>query len=1171
MAVAFTNLSWWLWSGKHQEPRISNGSSLNTRPDSDLWESSDTLKFPLVRRTSVASSSRRVKRKWHSREERKIDREYDVVLVPSDGGCFSGTESDDSDYSIGWLEPHGPEFQSDDDTDNSFAVLVPCYGRVQDNVFEDSKNNLFGAVVNIPDDKIRADENGVHLARHVKLPQFLHREKRQVKCCREQQAMHIHGGGRATSGQNIQNGWKKTSKADMEEKVNNMLKIIENSGDSFAQRAEMYYRRRPELINHVEDSYRAYRALAERFDHLSKELQRANRTIATVFPEQVQFSMDDDDDEFDENGPTTFDSDNLTEAHKTSNSNIPKVPSMPEKNFRSQSKLSSRKGQQLNRSASSAKANVPSSSGLSREEAVAKIDKLQREILALQTEKEFVTSVSERCLAKCGGIENQITEMQVTISGLQDEFGISNVIDDNEARTLMASTALKSCKDTLVKLQEKQELSAEEAKLENRRINEVQQKYTSLKGEFLSDQSELQDPADEQEAESEDIDPNDMNLLREKIEDELEADSKSSHTVMQLAGRIDELVEKVVSLETAVSSQVALVNRLKSDTEGLHTHIKTLEEDKETLMESSEKMSNKLKELEEELRRVKCLNEKIKDQDKNLRTRLTEASCTMDHLSVKLQTVKPEEEVENEESIQESGGAIDAEADGRIEEQEEHLASGNNAFISKATEMEKKEKKDDVQALNSSIKVEESGPSQKLAALPDDHDQKDLREAENNLAARLEELGIDEEDQLNWRQPLVSGLDDREKLLLEEYTLVLRNYTEVRKKLGDVEKKNRDGFFELALQIRELKNALALRDEEIESLREISSHQQNHDANNDINSAKYKYSHPEGSPDLMTQAASFLDSNLSSLSSPQQPVFDSEHDHHVEPRGRIGELAVSGANKRYSAKEIRNVTKMKRGDSPHVPSAIEEKIRSDIDGLLEENLEFWLRFSTTLHQIRKFQTSVQDLKVELSRIRERRRRDGNDKSQFIISETRPIFAHMREIQTELTLWLENNSVMKDEMHARYASLCNIQDELSRVSNPTSKAEEAELSEYQAAKFQGEILNMKQESNKVADELQAGLDRVRGLKVEVERILTKLDEELGISASKHRSSSHKARIPLRSFLFGVKLKKYKGQKQSIFSCASPALQKQYKNSDPAAFRAAIIQLTSMGKMEDLSGT
>ncbi|KAJ9146532.1 hypothetical protein P3X46_028782 [Hevea brasiliensis] len=150
MALAFTNLSWWLWSGKHQKPSISNASSLNARPDSDLRES-DTLKFPLVQEANVASSSRRVKRKWHSREERKFDKEYDAVLVPSDGGCFSGSESDDSDYSIGWLEPHGPEFQSDEDSDNSFAVLVTCYGRAQEKLFENSKNSKFGAIVNIQD------------------------------------------------------------------------------------------------------------------------------------------------------------------------------------------------------------------------------------------------------------------------------------------------------------------------------------------------------------------------------------------------------------------------------------------------------------------------------------------------------------------------------------------------------------------------------------------------------------------------------------------------------------------------------------------------------------------------------------------------------------------------------------------------------------------------------------------------------------------------------------------------------------------------------------------------------------------------------------------------------------------------------------------------------------
>lgn len=150
MAVAFTPLSWWLWSGKHQGSRIANGPSIHSSADSSIWES-DALRFPLVKQAHMGSSSRRVKRKWQSREERKIDREYDVVIVPSDGGCVSDSESDDSDWSIGWLEPHGPEFPSDDESDNSFAVLVPCYGRHYGGLVEDSKGNILSTVGNFPD------------------------------------------------------------------------------------------------------------------------------------------------------------------------------------------------------------------------------------------------------------------------------------------------------------------------------------------------------------------------------------------------------------------------------------------------------------------------------------------------------------------------------------------------------------------------------------------------------------------------------------------------------------------------------------------------------------------------------------------------------------------------------------------------------------------------------------------------------------------------------------------------------------------------------------------------------------------------------------------------------------------------------------------------------------
>ncbi|KAI4339769.1 hypothetical protein MLD38_024676 [Melastoma candidum] len=155
MAIAFTHLAWWLSSGKSKEPRIPSGSKLNPSSDS-TWET-DTLKFPLSRNKAV-TSSRNIKRKWRNREERKIDKEHDIVLVPSDGGCISGSESDDSDWSIGWLEPHGPGFQSDDESDDSFAVLVPCYGRICEDREGEAENKVTTVgVVGAISDMLHAD------------------------------------------------------------------------------------------------------------------------------------------------------------------------------------------------------------------------------------------------------------------------------------------------------------------------------------------------------------------------------------------------------------------------------------------------------------------------------------------------------------------------------------------------------------------------------------------------------------------------------------------------------------------------------------------------------------------------------------------------------------------------------------------------------------------------------------------------------------------------------------------------------------------------------------------------------------------------------------------------------------------------------------------------------
>lgn len=88
--------------------------------------------------------------------------------------------------------------------------------------------------------------------------------------------------------------WLQENLNDMDSKVKSMIKLIEEDADSFARRAEMYYKKRPELMKLVEEFYRAYRALAERYDQSTGALRQAHRTMAEAFPNQIPFLLPDD-------------------------------------------------------------------------------------------------------------------------------------------------------------------------------------------------------------------------------------------------------------------------------------------------------------------------------------------------------------------------------------------------------------------------------------------------------------------------------------------------------------------------------------------------------------------------------------------------------------------------------------------------------------------------------------------------------------------------------------------------------------------------------------------------------------------------------------------------------------------------------------------------------------
>ncbi|KAK2977978.1 hypothetical protein RJ640_023516 [Escallonia rubra] len=1454
MAVAFTPLSWWLWSGKHQDPKNSNGSPLNSSPDMGLLEL-DTLKFPLVHGGDMTSSNRKVKRKWPSRGERKIDKEYDVVVVPSDGGCVSGSESDDSDWSIGWLEPHGPGFHSDDDSDDSFAVLVPCYGRGRGNIEESFKDKFVGKFRNIPDIHAAAEcvlqlclaldpnsrtrstwNSGSLLFRPADIRR-LQRHIFNVPCAIEDTKDRDRERERERERENVAESSKEcifmvvgkshqnkavkmagtepprirtTTKTffceitDMEEKVEYILKIIDEDGDSFAVRAEMYYRKRPEIINFVEDCFRGYRALAERYDHLSKDLQSANRTIATVYPERVQLGMDEEDEEYLPKTSTPFQGTaklpkGLPVAPKL---DIPKVPNFPKKSSKSPSRLMSKKG--LLKLSPTDASEPTKSSGLSKTGALQEIDRLQKGILGLQTEKEFIKSLYESGLAKYWEIENQVTEMQAKVSSLQDEFGIGTVIDDDEARTLMTTTALKSCRETLGRLEKKQKESNEEAKVEYMKIQEAREKFGNLKERLNHKRTHLQEHLGEYKLSNASPDLENMDQadcigqerhslepFQAKIKEGLLVDPDTSLTVSELVEKIDELVDKVIKLEAAVISQNALVVRLRSEANELQTHLKSLEEERESLIQGSDK----IKELEQELGRVETLKKSAKEQMKNLQTSFAEASSNFDHLSEIMPHVKRDEELEHivlfnemkslpavdkpkqfqvdedmisphnlfelpkdikseaekedqalyqitnvkfeakefleqhksgnpfidlsqpisgsnteevleEYEVSDSAGfekvisndvrvktelksdeminsmspvkadeenfvqsnlcnyladilpkdqvrtVLDASPEDGSKESEDMMAHGSVLHDLQDVRMEEEAKKEGtylnakeevvqcsqanhpdqplLEGLPEAAQVVnwEEGPKysedmvhssyvgQRLLqsnqsnhlddlsfkgqgeAVSDENPEKGFKDHEDMLATghdsesseyvklgdgtilskddeeekgskeygdlsvisremkseeekndgipengssakikdeqhhvhfnsdnhrddqalkKEEQPSSDEEGEPDWRQLFLNGLEDREKMLLQEYTSILRNFKEVKKKLTEVEKKNRASLFKSAVQLKVLKNANAMKDLEIRSLhRKMDLLQTDLDVTPNTHLQVSDTSSPKAVSELLSE----------------QTVGSTERTEETQ------------------AEQQKDEVKVIPSDEPHEVSIIEEKIRMDIDDLLEENIEFWLKFSTSVHQIQKFQTSYQDLQEELVKLKENKKQDGSTKHQSPkhqspSSDIRAIYKHLSEIQTELTLWLEHNGVLKEDLQNRLSSLSNIQDEISRLSSAGSQIEETQLSDYQAAKFQGEIMNMKQENKKVEDELLAGLEHVKRLQEDIAKTLAKLDEEFGISPAKNHQTKNPSRskIPLRSFLFGVKLKK---QNKSIFACMSPALQKQYSD-------------------------
>ncbi|XP_017256652.2 kinase-interacting protein 1 [Daucus carota subsp. sativus] len=831
----------------------------------------------------------------------------------------------------------------------------------------------------------------------------------------------------------------------MEEKVEYILKLFQEDGDSFIKKAEMYYKRRPEFIEFVEESRHAYRALAQRYDKLSTELQNANTTIATCLPDQVHYSMDDDDEDYNVKGhkaPKGVGPPKGVEPPKGIQQsapppNVPKVPNAPIKSLKGIISDASKKLSKKPTKPTYAqiKPKPPPKSGLTEAEASEEVDKLQKDILALQTMKEFVKSSYENGLEKFRKIESEIMEKQDRASKLQDEFGITSVIENNDARDVMAKTALKSCQDTLAQLQSQQDKSSEEAEAETKRLEKARLRVKELRKKFLPDEpsdNETSDQHDDPKAlggESTSINQ-EVGPQRQKLEEIIETikkldESSGSITVTELAEKINELVNEVIHLESSVSSQTVLKNRLKTEADDLESHIQHFEDEKETTKHGPPNVSERVKDLEKKLKSVEVLNQNVKTNNNNFRTHLSVVHSSLDKVSEKLHTVKSDEEGEQSQE------ASDSEDKGP-----------------------EKTKAHDIP------KVQRESP--------DEVEGGDIN-SNKPTTTDISNEDIDPDDEANLPQLLLNGVEDKDKILKKEYDTIIRNYKEIKKRILN-EEKTSDALFQTTVQVRVLRIAVAKRDKEIQALR-----------------------------DKLQENA------------PEAGVATVGEDAHTHPEDEVEE-------------EINSLINESKPESP-----FEKKLKDQIDGILDENLDFFLRFSTTFHQIQKFKNSITDLQDEISKFKAREAKKAEGKpDQLDIefkSDVRAVFRHLNEIKSELRVWLEQSDSLKEELQTRFSSLCSIQQTIIAALKEGVEKDEIAFTSHQAAKYQGEVLNMKQENKKVNEELQGGIDNVTSLQTECEDAIKKLDEAYGLTENAARNVN-KPGIPLRSFIFGNKEKKKK---------------------------------------------
>ncbi|KAM0880037.1 hypothetical protein ACQ4PT_033849 [Festuca glaucescens] len=486
--------------------------------------------------------------------------------------------------------------------------------------------------------------------------------------------------------------WLQENLTDMDMMVKAMIKLINEDADSFARRAEMYYKKCPELMKHVEEFYRAYRALAERYDQATGALRQAHRTISEEFPNQMPSMSDETPSSSQEVEPRTpemqaslrapFDPDDL---HKDELGVSPQLFTLKRHGTHTDeiSSLSSRKGlKQFNDlfASSDSTHRVSFSDGKVRkgltfespdakgkQDASDDIMNFQDEISKLLAEsqslKQQISSESQRA----DNAENESQSLKDIITCLTSEKDAALLQYSESTKRLSGlETELSKAHNELKKLSDYMAMEVEKLNSAESRNNTMQSELETLGEKIMVQEQEL--TQNRQKMETCHFSLQDESAKRKQVEDALctiekdytRSQEKTSRLTLETEAandRLSEFKQMKLNLEDTVSELKNEVVRLSEQNRVSELLVEELRGDIDCMVDSKRVFESEIHALRSTVSQINTekdvallQHQQCVEQVSDLESRLLKAESEREKIELKVQMLVQELEQKKEEA-----------------------------------------------------------------------------------------------------------------------------------------------------------------------------------------------------------------------------------------------------------------------------------------------------------------------------------------------------------------------------------------------------------------------------------------------------------------------------------------------------------------------------------------